>query len=381
MMHVVHVVDSLAVGGMENGVVNLINALSPNSRHTVVTMSAIGALADRLPAEVECHCIGKRPGVDIGAIVRLVALLRRLRPSIVHSRNWGAFDAIPAARLAGIPTIIHGEHGREAADPDGLDARRNRLRRIFAPLVSRFVTVSFDLRRWLRTTVRLPAAKLVTIHNGVDVSRFAGGDRHVGRRALRLPPHAVVIGTVGRLDPVKDHAGLLKAFSVLRVDQRAAELVIVGDGPSRASLEGQIQELGLIGHVHLLGMRQDIPTLLRGFDAFVLPSLAEGISNTLLEAMATALPVVATRVGGNPELVEHGLTGTLVPPSNPLVLAAALRCYAEDAGLRAAHGEAGRRRALQHFTLDRMAQAYHELYASVGPRDAQSHTARISSVP
>jgi len=380
MIHVVHVVDSLAVGGMENGVVNLINALSPSIRHTVVTMSMVGPLADRLPPDVECHCIAKRPGIDIGAILKLVALLRRLRPSIVHSRNWGAFDAVPAARLARIPAIIHGEHGREAADPDGLDTRRNRLRRVFAPLVSRFVTVSFDLRRWLLTTVRLPAAKLVTIHNGVDVNRFVDGDRQAGRRALRLPPHAVVVGAVGRLDPVKDHAGLLQAFALLRVDQRAAELVIVGDGPSRAALDRQIQELGLTGHVHLLGMRQDIPVLLRGFDAFVLPSLAEGISNTLLEAMASGLPVVATRVGGNPELVEHGVTGTLVPPSNPLVLATALRCYTEDAGLRAAHGDAGRRRALQHFTLDRMAQAYHDLYASVGAQAAPRRPTRSSPV-
>jgi len=381
MIHVVHVVDSLAVGGMENGVVNLINALSPGMHHTVVTMSAVGPLAERLPDGVECLCIGKRPGIDVGAMVRLACLLRRLRPSIVHSRNWGAFDAIPAARLAGIPVVIHGEHGREATDPEGLDPRRNRLRRVFAPLVSRFVTVSFDLRRWLLTTVRLPAAKLVTIHNGVDVARFGGGARPAGRRALHLPAHAVVVGAVGRLDPVKDHAGLLRAFAVLRNDQRAGELVIVGEGPCRAELERHIQELGLSGHVHLLGLRQDVPVLLCGFDVFVLPSVAEGISNTLLEAMATGLPVVATRVGGNPELVEHGVTGALVSAGNPLVLAAALRCYLEDAGLREAHGTAARRRVLQHFTLEQMAQAYGELYVSVVSASASRGPSRPSYVP
>lgn len=381
MMHVVHVMDSLAVGGMENGVVNLINALSGDIRHTVVTMSAVGPLAERLPKEVECHCIGKRPGIDVGAMVRLASLLRRLRPSIVHSRNWGAFDGILAARVAGVPAVIHGEHGREAADPEGRDPRRNRLRRLFAPMVSRFVTVSFDLRQWLLTTVRLPAAKLVTIHNGVDIGRFGAGERSAGRRALRLPGHAVVVGAVGRLDPVKDHAGLLQAFSVLRTDQPSAELVIVGDGPCRADLERQIQELGLTGHVHLLGMRQDVPLLLRGFDVFVLPSLAEGISNTILEAMATGLPVVATRVGGNPELVEHGATGALVPAANPLVQAAALRCYVEDAGLRESHGAAGRRRVMQHFTLERMAQAYRDLYLSIDARSASRRASRVSYVP
>lgn len=381
MIHVVHVVDSLAVGGMENGVVNLINGLSGDIRHTVVTMSAMGPLAERLPMEVACHCIGKRPGIDVGAMVRLAALLRRLRPSVVHTRNWGGFDGILAARVARVPTVIHGEHGREAADPEGRDPRRNRLRRIFAPLVSRFVTVSFDLRQWLLTTVRLPAAKLVTIHNGVDVGRFASGERQAGRRALRLPGHAVVVGAVGRLDPVKDHAGLLHAFSVLRTDQPAAELVIVGDGPCRSDLEHQVHELGLTGHVHLLGMRQDVSLLLRGFDVFVLPSLAEGISNTVLEAMATGLPVVATRVGGNPELVEHGATGALVPPANPLVQAAALRCYVEDAGLRESHGAAGRRRVLQHFTLERMTQAYRDLYVSATARAAPHRSDPVSYVP
>jgi sugar transferase (PEP-CTERM/EpsH1 system associated) len=381
MIHVVHVVDSLAIGGMENGLVNLINVPSPEIRHTVVTMSAKGPLAERLPEGVECHCIGKRPGIDVGAVLRLAVLLRGLRPSIVHSRNWGAFDAIPAARMAGASVVIHGEHGREASDPEGLDPRRRRLRRAFAPLVSRFVTVSFDLRQWLVTTIRLRAAKVVTIHNGVDVSRFARGDRSAARRALRLPAHAVVVGAVGRLDAVKDHRGLLQAFSILRSDQPAAELVIVGDGPRRGDLERQIQELGLTGHVHLLGMRQDVAVLLRGFDAFVLPSLAEGISNTVLEAMATGLPVVATRVGGNPELVEHGVTGALVAPGSPLVLAAALRCYVEDAVLREAHGDAGRRRVLQHFTLERMAQAYRDLYLSVGSHETQRRSRPASYVP
>jgi sugar transferase (PEP-CTERM/EpsH1 system associated) len=250
-----------------------------------------------------------------------------------------------------------------------------------APLVSRFVTVSFDLRQWLLTTVGLPAAKLVTIHNGVDVGRFSAGDRQASRRALRLPAHAVVIGAVGRLDPVKDHAGLLEAFTVLRTDQPAAELVIVGDGPCRADLERRIQERGLTGRVHLLGMRQDVPALLRGFDVFVLPSVAEGISNTVLEAMATGLPVVATRVGGNPELLEHGVTGMLVPPGNPLVLAAALRCYVEDANLRLGHGEAALRRVLAHFTLDRMAQAYRDLYQSIGSRSAPQPPTRAAYVP
>jgi sugar transferase (PEP-CTERM/EpsH1 system associated) len=261
--------------------------------------------------------------------------------------------------------VIHGEHGREAADPDGLDRRRNRLRRLVAPLVSRFVTVSLDLRRWLVTTVKLPPDKIVTIHNGVDVSRFSGGDPRAGRGVLGLSSRDIVVGAVGRLDPVKDHAGLVEAFGALHAVLPETKLVIVGEGPCRLAMERRIAELGLSGHVCLPGLSRGVPDVLRGFDVFVLPSLAEGISNTVLEAMATGLPVVATRVGGNPELVEHGKTGTLVTAREPRELTAAIRAYVDDSALRARHGEAGRRRALEHFTIDRMAEAYRALYASL----------------
>ena len=118
-LHVVHVLHSLAVGGTENGVVNLIQALDGEVRHSVVSMTGSGPLAARLPSHVELSCLGKRPGLDLWAVARMTRLFRRLRPDVVHSRNWGTFDAILAARLARVPVVIHGEHGREADDPDG----------------------------------------------------------------------------------------------------------------------------------------------------------------------------------------------------------------------------------------------------------------------
>ncbi|HEY7203370.1 MAG TPA: glycosyltransferase [Methylomirabilota bacterium] len=365
MIHAVHVLDSLAVGGMENGVVNVINATRDQIRHTVVTLSGLGPLSERLPASVGVQCIGKRAGIDLGAVFRLGRLLRGLRPDVVHSRNWGAFDTVMAARLAGIRTLVHGEHGREAKDPQGLDPRRNRLRRVLSPLVSRFVTVSFDLRRWLVETVRIPAHKVVTIHNGVDTGRFRPGDPTEAREALGLPTAATVVGTIGRLDPVKDQTGLIAAFAGLARSETSAVVAIVGEGPSRAALEGEIGERGLADRVRLLGERRDIPALLRAFDVFVLPSRAEGMSNTILEAMATGLPVIATDVGGNPELVEPEMTGCLVPSGNPQALETALRTYVADPHLRSLQGKAGRERVLQHFSLERMAQAHRGLYTSL----------------
>lgn len=367
-MHIVHVLHSLGVGGTEHGVTNLIGALAGEFRHTVISMTDAGPLAARLPAGVPVHPLGKYPGTDFSALVRLTGLLRRLSPDIVHSRNWGAFDAIPAARLAGVPCVLHGEHGREATDPRGLNPRRNRLRRVLGRLVTRFVTVSFELRHWLIHTVGIPEAKILTIHNGVDTRRFSDTGRQAGRRVLGLPPDIVVAGTVGRLDPVKDQVGLLEAFAGCAAAGHA--LVIVGEGPWRGDLEARARRPDLAGRVHLLGERMDVPALLRGFDLFVLPSLAEGISNTILEAMATGLPIIATRVGGNTELVEDRQTGTLVPVGDRAALREVLQEYLEDPGLRLRHGQAGRRRAVEKFGLERMVERYRSLYRASGLREA-----------
>ncbi len=370
---IAHAMHSLAVGGLENGVVNLVNATTGAFRHVIVCMTGEGPMRDRLRPGVEVYAIGKRPGHDLPAFVRLVRTLRRLRPALMHSRNWAAFDAIPAARLAGVPFVVHGEHGREAADPLGRSRRRNGARRTLAPLVSRFVTVSDDLRDWLVDFVGIPSHKVVTIRNGVDLSRFGHLERHPARLRLGLATDAVVIGTVGRLDPVKDQAALVRAFAAVASNHPGAYLVLAGDGPCRGALGQLVEELGVAPRVRLLGDRTDVPAVLAAMDVFVLPSIAEGISNTILEAMASGLPVIATRVGGSPELIEDGVVGTLVPPQDPAALAAALAVYLDDSEMRAVRGKAARTRAAERFGLDRMCDAYAELYRDLlGCRPARS---------
>jgi len=359
---VAHVVHSLQTGGLENGVVNLVNTTGRDLRHVIVCMTEAGALRARLTPGVEVVALGKRPGQDVGAFLRLIGLLRRLRPAVVHTRNWAAFDAIPAARLAGVRVLVHGEHGREASDPDGRNRRRNRIRRLLAPLVSHFITVSRDLERWLVEDVRLPARKVTTIVNGVDLARFGQGDRRGARAQLGLPPDATIVGTVGRLDPVKDHAGLLRAFAGLGTAHPDALLLIAGDGPCRDELARLAGTLGLGERVRLLGDCRDVPGVLTALDLFVLPSIAEGMSNTILEAMASGLPVVATRVGGNPELVEEHVTGRLIRSRDPGVLAEAMAVYLDDPHVRAVHGKAARQRALERFGLERMCEGYVDLY-------------------
>ena len=371
---VVHVVNSLAIGGLENGVVNLVNATAARFRHVIVCMTTDGPLHGRLRSDAEVIVVGKHAGHDPWAFLRLVRLLRQLRPLIVHSRNWPALDAVPAARLARVPLVVHGEHGREVADPEGRNHRRNRVRRALSPLVHHFVTVSTDLRRWLIEDVGIPATKVTAIHNGVDLSRFGRVGQLEARARLALPANVPIIGTVGRLDPVKDQVGLVRAIAAIRVEYPAALLVVAGDGPCRAELAQVAATLGQADHVRLLGSRDDIPAVLSALDVFVLPSIAEGISNTVLEAMATGLPVVATRVGGNPELIEHEVSGTLVPRQNTTALAAAIVTYVGDPIQRRRHGEAARQRATGQFSLERMAEAYADLYTRLADFRAARRT-------
>jgi sugar transferase (PEP-CTERM/EpsH1 system associated) len=367
---VAHVIHSLATGGLENGVVNLVNSAGPEFRHVIVCLTEAGAMRDRLKPDVEVFAIGKRPGNDLRAVWRLVGLLRRVRPAIVHSRNWAAFDGVLAARLARVPVVIHGEHGRDISDPHGRNRRRNRARRVLSPLVTRFVTVSRDLERWLVEDVGVAARKVLTIHNGVHLDRFVRTGTPEARRVLGLPPEALIVGTVGRLDPVKDQAGLVRSFAALLRGQPDAFLVIAGEGPCRPELTRLIGELGVERRVRLLGDCPDIPLVLSAMDLFVLPSIAEGLSNTVLEAMAAGLPVVATRVGGSPEMVEDGVTGRLVAPQDPGALTEAISIYLEDAHLRAIHGKASRQRATERFGLERMCEAYIDLYSRLRPGGA-----------
>lgn len=366
---VVHVVHSLATGGLENGVVNLVNRSDPAFRHVIVCLTSAGVMRYRLNPTVEVFSIGKGAGHDPRAVWRLVKLLRRLSPAIVHSRNWAAFDGVPAARLAGVAVVVHGEHGRDITDPHGRNLRRKLARRLLSPLVSRFVTVTRDLERWLVEDVRVAKRKVLTIPNGVDLSRFAHGDPREAREKLRLPAAALVVGTVGRLDPVKDQAALVHALAALLPAHPEALLVVAGDGPCRNDLMRLALDLGVERQIRLLGDCPDVPLVLSAMDVFVLPSVAEGMSNTVLEAMASSLPVVATRVGGNPEMIEERVTGRLVPSRDVAALIEAVAAYLDDPHLRALHGKASRQRVSERFGLDRMCRAYTALYAGLLRRD------------
>ena len=358
---IAHVIPTLRIAGLETTVARLTDRLGAGLTHVVITPGADGPLRDRFPKGIPVIAMAERHRPDRWNALRMARLFRSLRPDIVHSRNWSCIDAIIGARLAGVPVVIHSEHGRESNDPEGRNAMRRVGRRLLGPMVTQFVTVSRDLARWLVEDIGLPSRKVLSIRNGVDLLQFSPRGRQAARAALGIEADRVVIGTVGRLDPVKDQVGLVEAFSGLAEDPRAI-LVIVGDGPCRRALETKVADLGLGGRVRLLGEREDVPVILAALDVFVLSSVGEGMSNAILEAMATGLPVVATGVGGNPELVVDGTTGFLVEPRSPAALAGPLRRYLADPAVLARHGAAARGLAEAEFSLERMVGEYEQLY-------------------
>ena len=383
---IAHVLYRLDTGGMEQVAISVINHTATRYRHAVIALVGIGTMRNRFtdPA-VPCLSLDKKPGKDWGCYFRLWKMLRRLKPDLVQTYNIGTLDVAPAAWFAGVPRVVHAEHGRDVADPDGTNRRYLAMRRWLQPFIARYVAVSADLESWLRERVGIAPAKVACIPNGIDIERYAGT---AGSRELRpllgafAPPGTLVVVNVGRLDPVKNQAGLIAAFKLLCDGSPATaarlRLVVVGEGVCRDALETQIARLGLHDQVRLLGDRKDVPEILTECDVFALSSVAEGIPLTLLEAMAAGLPIVATRVGGVGEVVVDGVTGTLVEPGNPAALAQALRGYMEDALRRGQHGDAGRQRVEQRFSLAAMLAGYTSLYDEVLARRDHTSSPRAS---
>lgn len=365
---VVHLTYSLDVGGLETLLVDCINRMPPERyRHAVVCLTRYTDFAQRITQPgVALYALGKPPGLGLGTHLKFWKLMRRLRPAILHTYNLSALEYNFSAALAGVPVRIHAEHGRDASDPHGLNPKHNFLRRRMAPFVDCFIPVSEDLHRWLGETVRIPAAKTLFIKNGVDTERFAAAASLAAHPASPWGPDDVVIGTVARIQDVKNHRGLVSAFARLRElvpEQRdRLRLSIVGDGPLMGAVREQVASLGLQDVVWLPGARADVAALLHGFSLFTLPSLAEGTPVSMLEAMACGLPVVASKVGGIPEVVSDGVEGSLVPPQDVEALARALADHVRDPALRRQRGEAARARVEAAFSMRAMLAEYGKLY-------------------
>ena len=367
---IVHVVYRFDTGGLENGLVNLINHMAPGLyRHVVVALTEITDFRRRIQRDdVRFIALNKPPGHGLWIYPRLYRLFRELRPAIVHTRNLAALECVLPAWAAGVPVRIHGEHGRDVSDIDGSSRKYQWMRRIYRPWVSHYITLSNDLDQYMQCRVQVPVERITQIYNGVDATKFkpASGSASRPDGWPFLPQRHWVVGTVGRMQQVKDQPTLARAFVQALRDRPALgerlRLVMVGDGPMLAQVRSIVSAAGVEPLCWLPGERDDVAEIMRCLNCFVLPSLAEGVSNTILEAMATALPVVATGVGGNAELVTHGVTGLVVPPADPLAMAVALHALATDPEHAASLGLAGRHAVEKHFSLQAMVDNYQHVY-------------------
>jgi len=363
-VNVLHVIPALGFGGAERQVVTLAAGLD-RCRYapTVCCMRKSGPLAEALAErDVDVIVLGWRTRYLPVSLLRLVRLMRSRRVDIVHTHLFdGGLWGRLAARLAGVPIIVHTEQG--------LNPWKRRRHIWYERFADRFtdrrIAVSEDIRCSRIRRESLDPAKLVVIHNSIDLAYFDLAtieDPAVAREALRLNGSQPLVGTVARLSHEKDIATFIEAAARVGACIADVRFVIVGDGPLRRDLEGLTGKLGLRERVIFTGARPDVRELLATMDVFVLPSLREGISVSLLEAMAMERPVVATAVGGTPEIIQDSGAGLLVPPRDTQALAEAITSLLRDPQRRARLGAAARERVREAFSAEACVAQVERLY-------------------
>jgi sugar transferase (PEP-CTERM/EpsH1 system associated) len=368
---IVHVVYSFAVGGLENVIVQLINRLPADQfEHVVLSLTTISDFKNRITQPgvrfIELH---KQPGHAIPLYPRIYKLLRELKPDVVHTCNLAALEITPLAWLARVPLRVHAEHGWDAHDPKGMSKKYQRVRKLYRPFVSHYVAVSEDLLGYLSNRVGVAPQRRTLIANGVDTDAFS--PREDVQAALPgypfSPARHWTIGTVGRMQTVKNQPLLARSFvRLLKYHPEAMDrirLVMVGDGPLKAEVERVLADAGVQEFAWLPGVRSDIAEVLKQLNCFVLPSDAEGTSCTLQEAMACGLPVVATSVGGTPEVVKHGLNGQLVSARDERAMAEAIWTLYSNKDKAVELGTAARKTVLDRFGLQAMVDQYRSVFS------------------
>ena len=354
-INILYVILSFEIGGMEQMVADLILSLDRSRFNPVVVcLKALGPIAVELE-KMEVEIIKLEPMTPLISFLypkQLVDIIKDHKIDVVHTHSGAWHKAAIAGFWGGAKTIIYTDHGRFYPDSRKLIV----LDRLYEPFTKHVVCVSDALAEYMANTVGISKSKISCIINGIDEAKFHGA---------RTPQKDVAnrIGIIARLAPVKDLTTLIHALQILRDKGTEATLTIAGDGPERKNLEHLADSLGIINTVNFLGFRRDIPAILADIDIFVLSSLSEGTSLTLLEAMAAGKPVVVTNVGGNPAIVQNEENGLLVPPAEPAALAEALHRLMMDREMRERMSDANKCAIRERYSLREMASAYEQLYA------------------
>ncbi|MFH2035007.1 MAG: GT4 family glycosyltransferase PelF [Candidatus Zixiibacteriota bacterium] len=362
---VLHTVLNLGVAGLERIVAEICLRMDNNQFEVeVVCFHEKGHFADLLESNgIRVTLIEQNPNhVDIWQPMRLRKFLRKNKFDIIHTHTGTFIFSALAGFLARTKGIVYTDHGRFLVEP------RVRLIEdyIGARLADKCVAVSDELKQYLIDKVKFPQKKLLTILNGVNSDTFHPGEKPADLlNELNIPPTAKIIGIVGRLMTIKDHRTLIEAFEIVNKAIPDAYLILIGDGPLREELYNYVQKIGLENHILFLGIRNDIPKLLRLLDIFVLSSLSEGTSVSLLEALASGVPSVVTDVGGNPSIVDNNQNGFLVPVKNPQSLAEAIIKILSDNNLKKSFSENAVAKINRCYSLDNMVNEYSKLYLEI----------------
>jgi glycosyltransferase involved in cell wall biosynthesis len=369
-LNVLQFLTVFGIGGTERQVLNLVQGLDTSRFGVeVACLRRFGALLPEMEATgvpiTEYKTTSLYNHVAVWNQMRFVHHLRKRKVGIVHAYGFHSnVFAIPPARLAGAAAVLAsirdtGEH---------LTPMQRRVEKLFCRIADCVVTNAEAVRNRL-TREGYNAEKIVVIHNGIELTRYARKPAELGlHRELGVPSNTPLVAVFARLNELKGIEYFLQAVAGLIGRFNTVRFLIVGDGASRVELERYAAHLGLQQHVVFLGFRLDVPTLLSEISVSVLPTLSEGLSNSLLEAMAASVPVVATKVGGNSEVVQGGVTGILVPPRDADALARAIGQFLEQPSLAAKFGLAGRERVRKQFALERMTQATERLYEGLMER-------------
>ena len=366
-IRIAFVVHIMHVAGAETLIASIIRRLKDSIEPVVLCLDGLGTLGESLRREnLPVIALGRQPGLDLSTSGRLAHEIRAHRCDVVHAHQYTPFFYAALAKLRVRPHfhLIFTEHGRHF--PDVVSRKRYWANRIFLSRLANEVTaVCRFSANSLRETEGFRRAPVEVIPNGIDLHDYHPADSRLDQKArLGLNSKARHIVCVARFHPVKDHATLLRAFSEIRRSRADVELILVGDGPLRHDLEQQAISLGVADCVHFLGLRSDIPSILQAAELFVLPSRSEAASLTLLEAMASALPVVVTDVGGNGEIVKNGVEGLLVPRRDAAAMAKACLDVLADPDLGTKMGMKGRARVERSFRLEDTIDAYYQRYVA-----------------
>lgn len=368
-MRIVHMVMALQGGGLERIVIELVRAAEQKGDQAhIVCVNPVVQTTDKLSADkyTMVQCQGTLSMFRPAALSRV---LEGLQPDIVHLHSGVWFRGAYASRATGIDAIVMTEHGRPPPDP----WKQRFVDRIGVLMAKEVVAVSAPLAEYLQTRLRIPSRKVSVIPNGIRIPPLSElVPMGIAREQLGIAPDAFVIGSVGRLQPFKGYDDLVRAFADLsrRVSCQGTRfvLLLVGEGPERERLEQLASKLNVREMVRFLGWRADVDVVLRAMDIFAQPSLSEGTSIALLEAMAAGIPVVATAVGGTPDAIGSPMAGSLVPPADHDAMVQALEALLSDTERRLGLGRLGRMRVEKHHSLEAMANAYHKLYTRLAPQ-------------